>query len=140
MGKNWWIIPAAILGYIGFKKFLLSRTINVFFKGFDFSTITILNPVVTIKVQVNNPTSTTADIQSIRGDLQIDGVFVGSVQGFVPQKIQSGVNILNIPITLSYMGVADLIRKFNRKGFRLDFTGAMIVDFIPIPLQFNYAI
>lgn len=140
MGKNWWIIPAAILGYIGFKKFLLSRTINVFFKGFDFSTITLLNPVVTIKVQVNNPTSTTADIQSIRGDLQIDGVFVGSVQGFVPQKIQSGVNILNIPITLSYMGVADLIRKFNRKGFRLDFTGAMIVDFIPIPLQFNYAI
>lgn len=140
MGKNWWIIPAAILGYIGFKKFLLSRTINVFFKGFDFSTITLLNPVVTIKVQVNNPTSTTADIQSIRGDLQIDGVFVGSVQGFVPQKVQSGVNILNIPITLSYMGVADLIRKFNRKGFRLDFTGAMIVDFIPIPLQFNYAI
>jgi hypothetical protein len=140
MGKNWWIIPAAILGYIGFKKFLLSRTINVFFKGFDFSTITLLNPVVTIKVQVNNPTSTTADIQSIRGDLQIDGVFVGSVQGFVPQRIQSGVNILNIPITLSYMGVADLIRKFNRKGFRLDFTGAMIVDFIPIPLQFNYAI
>lgn len=95
MGKNWWIIPAAILGYIGFKKFLLSRTINVFFKGFDFSTITLLNPVVTIKVQVNNPTSTTADIQSIRGDLQIDGVFVGSVQGFVPQRIQSGVNILN---------------------------------------------
>ncbi|MFY7935860.1 MAG: hypothetical protein ACOVOQ_00675 [Flavobacterium sp.] len=140
MGKNWWIIPAAILGYIGFKKFLLSRTINVFFKGFDFSTITLLNPVVTIKVQVNNPTNTTADIQSIRGDLQIDGVFVGSVQGFIPQRVQSGVNILNIPITLSYMGVADLIRKFNRKGFRLDFTGAMIVDFIPIPLQFNYAI
>jgi hypothetical protein len=140
MGKNWWIIPAAILGYIGFKKFLLSRTINVFFKGFDFSTITLLNPVVTIKVQVNNPTNTTADIQSIKGDLQIDGVFVGSVQGFIPQRVQSGVNILNIPITLSYMGVADLIRKFNRKGFRLDFTGAMIVDFIPIPLQFNYAI
>lgn len=140
MGKNWWIIPAAILGYIGFKKFLLSRTINVFFKGFDFSTITLLNPVVTIKVQVNNPTNTTADIQSIRGDLQIDGVFVGSVQGFIPQRVQSGVNILNIPITLSYMGVADLIRKFNRKGFRLDFTGAMIVDFIPIPLQFNYSI
>lgn len=140
MRKNWWIIPVGILAYIGFKKFLLSRNISVFFKGFDFSTITLLNPVVTIKVQVNNPTNTSADIQSIRGDLQIDGVFVGSVQGFTPQTIQKGVNILNIPITLSYGGVADLISKFNRKGFRLDFTGAMIVDFIPIPLQFNYAI
>ena len=140
MQKNWWLLPAVILGYIGFKKYLLSRSINVFFKGFDFSTITLFNPVVTIKVQVNNPTNTTADLQNIRGDLQIDGVFVGSVQGFYPQSIQRGANILNIPVTISYMGIADLIQKFNRKGFRLDFTGSMIVDFIPVPLQFNYAI
>ena len=140
MRKNWWLIPAAILAYIGYRKFLLSRSINVFFKEFDFSTITLLNPVVTIKVQVNNPTTTSADIQNIRGDLQIDGVFVGSVQGFTAQTIKKGVNIINIPITISYMGVADLISKLNRKGFRLDFTGAMVVDFIPIPLQFNYAI
>lgn len=140
MQKNWWLLPAVILGYIGFKKYLLSRSINVFFKGFDFSTITLFNPVVTIKVQVNNPTNTTADLQNIKGDLQIDGVLVGSVQGFYPQTIQKGVNILNIPITISYMGIADLIQKFNRKGFRLDFTGSMIVDFIPVPLQFNYAI
>jgi hypothetical protein len=140
MRKNWWLIPVAILGYIGYRKFLLSRSINVFFKGFDFSSVTLFNPVVTIKVQVNNPTTTKADIQNIRGDLQIDGVFVGSVQGFTAQTIEKGVNIINIPITISYMGIADLISKFNRKGFRLDFTGAMIVDFIPIPLQFNYAI
>jgi LEA14-like dessication related protein len=140
MRKNWWLIPVAILGYIGYRKFVLSRSINVFFKGFDFSSITLLNPVVKIKVQVNNPTTTTAEIQNIRGDLQIDGVFVGSVQGVSAQTIVKGVNIIDIPITLSYMGIADLISKFNRKGFRLDFTGAMVVDFIPIPLQFNYAI
>ena len=140
MRKNWWLIPAIILGYIGYRKFLLSRSINVFFKGFDFSSITLLNPVVKIKVQVNNPTTTTADIQNIRGDLQIDGVFVGSVQGFYPQTIQRGVNILDIPITISYMGLADLIQKFNRKGFKLDFNGSMVVDYIPIHLQFNYSI
>lgn len=140
MRKNWWLIPLAVLGYIGYRKFVLSRSINVFFKGFDFSSITLLNPVVKIKVQVNNPTTTTAEIQNIRGDLQIDGVFVGSVQGVSAQTIVKGVNIIDIPITLSYSGIADLISKFNRKGFRLDFTGAMVVDFIPIPLQFNYAI
>lgn len=138
--KNWWLLPVGIIGYIAYKKYLLSRSINVFFKGFDFSTLTLFNPVVTIKVQVNNPTSTSADLQNIRGDLQIDNVYVGSVQGFYPQTILKGSNILNIPVTISYMGVADLVQKFNSKSFKLNFTGSMVVDFIPIPLNFSYSI
>lgn len=140
MQKNWWVIPVAILGYIGYKKYVLAQNINVFFKSFDFSQMSLLNPVVALQVQVNNPTNTTAEIQNIKGQLEIDGVFVGTVQGINAMTIVQGSNIISIPVTLSYSGIAELIQKFNKKGFRLNFTGSMVVDYIPIPLNFDYSI
>ena len=140
MQKNWWLIPVAILGYIGYKKYVLATNITVFFKSFDFGQMSLLSPVVSLQVQVNNPTTTTAEIQNIKGSLEIDGVFVGSVQGINAMTIQHGSNIVSIPVTLSYGGIAELIQKFNKKGFRLNFTGSMVVDYIPIPLNFDYNI
>ena len=140
MNKNAWIIPILILGYIGFRKFLLSQSISVFFKGLDFGDITLLSPTINLQVQVNNPTTTTSEIQNITGDLIVNGAYVGSVRGITAIKINSGANTINIPITLSYMGIADFIKKFNTKGFNLNFKGRMIVDFIPLPLNFDYSI
>jgi hypothetical protein len=54
--------------------------------------------------------------------------------------INKGANTINIPVTISYTGIAELIKKFSIKGFKLVFTGRMIVDYIPIPLNFDYAI
>lgn len=140
MKKNWWIIPIGLILYIGYRKYLLSKSINVFFKGLDLSTLTLTNPTLQLQVQVNNPTSTTADLQNITGDLYIDSVFVGSVVGITPKTINSGASIINIPVTLNYTGIADLISKFSRKGFKLEFKGSMLVDFITIPLEFQYSI
>jgi LEA14-like dessication related protein len=116
----------------------LSQSINVFFKNLDFSKLSFTDPTLLLQVQVNNPTSTTADLQNIRGDLYIDGAMVGSVFGITPMVIASGSSIINIPVTLSYLGVADLISKFKTDQFSLEFTGSMVVDFIPIPLNFKY--
>ena len=63
---------------------------------------------------------------------------VGSVFGITPLTIVSGSSITNIPVTLSYLGVADLITKFKTDQFLLEFRGRMIVDFIPLPLDFKY--
>ena len=140
MNKNAWIIPILILGYIGYRKYLLSQSISVFFKGLEFGNMSFLSPTVNLQVQVNNPTTTTSEIQNIKGDLFIDGANVGTVYGITPITIINGANLINIPVTISYTGIGDLIQKFNKKGFQLNFTGRMIVDYIPIPLNFDYTI
>jgi hypothetical protein len=140
MNKNAWIIPVGILGFIAYKKFLLSQSISVFFKGLEFGNMSFLSPTVNLQVQVNNPTTTTSEIQNIKGDLFIDGANVGTVYGITPITIRNGANLINIPVTISYTGIGDLIQKFNKKGFQLNFTGRMIVDYIPIPLNFDYTI
>jgi hypothetical protein len=139
MKKNYlgWII-LAVVGYIAYSKYLLSKSINIFYKGLDFSSLSITEPILNLQVQVNNPTYTTADLQNISGDLYIDGAMVGSVFGITPYTIATGSTIINIPVTLSYLGVADLIRKFKTDKFSLEFKGNMLVDFISIPLNFNY--
>jgi len=138
MNKNAWIIPVGILGFIAYKKFLLSQSISVFFKGLEFGNMSFLSPTVNLQVQVNNPTTTTSEIQNIKGDLFIDGANVGTVYGITPITILNGANLINIPVTISYTGIGELIQKFNTKGFQLNFTGRMIVDYIPIPLNFDY--
>jgi len=139
MKKNYWgWIILGVVGYIVYSKYLLSKSINIFYKGLDFSRLSITEPILQLQVQVNNPTYTTADLQNIRGDLYIDGAMVGSVFGITPYTISTGSSIINIPVTLSYLGIADLIRKFKNDQFTLEFVGNMVVDFIPIPLNFKY--
>jgi hypothetical protein len=139
MKKNYWgWIIFGVVGYIVYSKYLLSKSINIFYKGLDFSRLSITEPILQLQVQVNNPTYTTADLQNIRGDLYIDGAMIGSVFGITPLTIATGSSIINIPVTLSYLGIADLLRKFKTDQFTLEFTGNMVVDFISIPLNFKY--
>jgi LEA14-like dessication related protein len=140
MGKNWWVIPATIVGYILYKKYVLSRTFSVFFKTIDFTTMSLLNPTLNLVVQVNNPTDITAEIQNIKGDLYIDNIKVGYVIGITPTTLNVGSAILKIPVTLSYTGVAELIRKFNTGGLNLVFNGTIMIDLITLPLNFEYNI
>ena len=88
MKKNYWgWIILGVVGYIVYSKYLLSKSINIFYKGLDFSRLSITEPILQLQVQVNNPTYTTADLQNIRGDLYIDGAMVGSVFGITPITI-----------------------------------------------------
>jgi len=139
MKKNYWgWIILGVVGYIVYSKYLLSKSINIFYKRLDFSRLSITEPILQLQVQVNNPTYTSADLQNIRGDLYIDGAMVGSVFGITPITIATGSSIINIPVTLSYLGIADLLRKFKSDQFTLEFVGNMVLDFIPIPLNFKY--
>ena len=139
MGKNWWIIPASILGYVFYKKYVLSQTFNVFFKSVDFSQLSFSNPTINIIVQVNNPTNVTAEVQNIRGNLFVNGSNVGYVLGITPSVLNTGASELAIPVTLVYSGVAQLISTFRTGGFQLDFDGMIKVDYIDLPLKFSYS-
>jgi len=140
MQKNWWLIPAAIVGYILYKKYVLSQTFSVFFKSLDFTSLTLLNPTLNLVVQVNNPTNVTADIQNIKGNLFLNGDQVGTVIGITPTTLQVGSSLLTIPVTLNYSGLSQYIQTFNTGGFKLDFNGTIMVDYITLPLVFSYSI
>lgn len=138
--KNWWLLPATIIGYLVYKKYVLAKTISVFFKSIDFSSISLLYPTINIVVQINNPTDITATIQNIKGDLYLNNVFVGNVIGITPTTLVTGSSTLRIPVTLSYTGVASLINGLKTKGINLRFTGSIMVDLITLPLNFEYNI
>jgi len=136
--KNWWLLPATIIGYLVYKKYVLAKTISVFFKSIDFSSMSLLYPTINIVVQVNNPTDITATIQNIKGDLYLNNVYVGNVIGITPTTLVTGSSTLRIPVTLSYTGVASLIKGLNTGGINLRFTGSIMVDLITLPLNFEY--
>ena len=138
--KNWWLLPATIIGYLVYKKYVLAKTFSVFFKSIDFSSMTILYPTINIVVQINNPTDISATIQNIRGDLYLNNVYIGNVIGITPTKLVPGSSTLRIPITLSYVGVVSLIKGLSTKGINLRFTGNIMVDLITLPLNFEYNI
>ena len=138
--KNWWLLPATIIGYLVYKKYVLAKTISVFFKTIDFSSMSLLYPTINIVVQVNNPTDITATIQNIKGDLYLNNTYIGNVIGITPTTLVTGSSTLRIPVTLSYIGVASLIKGLSTKGISLRFTGSIMVDLITLPLNFEYNI
>ena len=102
--------------------------------------MSLLYPTINIVVQINNPTDITATIQNIKGDLYLNNVYVGNVIGITPTTLVTGTSTLRIPITLSYTGVASIIKGLSTKGMNLKFTGSILVDFITLPLNFEYNI
>jgi LEA14-like dessication related protein len=138
--KNWWLHPATIIVYLVYKKYVLAKTISVFFKSIDFSSMSLLYPTINVVVQINNPTDITATIQNIKGDLYLNNVYIGNVIGITPTELFTGSNTLRIPITLSYTGVASLIKGLSTKGINLRFSGSILVDLITLPLNFEYNI
>ena len=138
--KNWWLLPATIIGYLVYKKYVLAKTFSVFFKSIDFSNMTLLYPTINIIVQINNPTDISATIQNIKGDLYLNNTYIGNVIGITPTTLVTGSSTLRIPVTLSYIGVASLIKGLSTKGISLRFTGSIMVDLITLPLNFEYNI
>jgi LEA14-like dessication related protein len=138
--KNWWLLPATIIGYLVYKKYVLAKTISVFFKSIDFSSMSLLYPTINLVVQVNNPTDITATIQNIKGDLYLNNIYVGNVIGITPTTLQTGSSTLRIPVTLSYSGVISIIKGQASGGINLRFTGSIMVDLITLPLNFEYNI
>jgi len=138
MDRRWLIFPALIIAYVAYEKYVLSKTFSVFFKNLDFSRMSLTDPTINLVLQVNNPTPITAEIQKINGVLYVEDQAVGQVLGITPTVLQSGSSLLNVPVTLDYSGVVDLILKLKDNKFSYKFEGSIMIDYITIPLNFGY--
>jgi len=98
-----------------------------------------MDPTINLVLQVNNPTPITAEIQKIYGVLYVEGQAVGNVLGITPTTLQSGSSSLNVPVTLSYDAVANLLLNLKGKKFSYNFVGTITIDYITIPLNFGYS-
>jgi LEA14-like dessication related protein len=137
MKKAWWLLPAAFLAWIGYKKYILSKSYTLNFKRINFSDISFANPVVNIIYEIDNPTDTTANVQNVTGNLFYNGIFIGNVVNFKQFTIKKGVTEFVIVGKLNYTGLSQLILNLSSK-FQIQFDGTITIDFIQFPLKFVY--
>ena len=60
------LIGLLALGYIGYKKYIFAKKVNINLKDFGFNGGTFLEPIINVKLEVENPTNTTTDLQKIK--------------------------------------------------------------------------
>jgi hypothetical protein len=138
MSKNLILVGLAVLGWIGYKKFILSKKINISLKDIGFNGGTFWQPIVNVKLEVENPTDTTADVQKISGNILLQNKIVGSVFQNVNQKIlakQKTVITFDVELNLIDASLIAINNQF--KNQIIEFKGNLVVDFVSFPLNYS---
>lgn len=138
MSKNLILVGLAVLGWIGYKKFILAKKINISLKNIGFNGGTFWQPVVNVQLEVENPTDTTTDVQKISGNILLQNKIVGTVFQNVNQKILAKQKtVINFDVQLNLID-ASLISINNKfKNQTIEFTGNLIADFVSFPLNYS---
>jgi hypothetical protein len=138
MSKNLILVGLAVLGWIGYKKFILAKKINISLKNIGFNGGTFWKPVVNVQLEVENPTDTTTDVQKISGNILLQNKIVGTVFQNVNQKILAKQKtVINFDVELNLID-ASLISINNKfKNQTIEFTGNLIADFVSFPLNYS---
>jgi hypothetical protein len=138
MSKNLILVGLAVLGWIGYKKFILAKKINISLKNIGFNGGTFWQPVINVQLEVENPTDTTTDVQKISGNILLQNKIVGTVFQNVNQKILAKQKtVINFDVQLNLID-ASLISINNKfKNQTIEFTGNLIADFVSFPLNYS---
>ena len=127
------------VGYLGYKKFILAKKVNIILKDFSFAGGNLFQPIINVKLEVENPTGTSADLQKITGEILLQNKIVGSVYQDINQKILANQKtIINFDVILNLESAAIISIQNKFKNQILQLNGNLVVDFIYIP--FNYSI
>ena len=138
MSKNLIFIGLAVLGWIGYKKFVLSKKINIGLKNIGFAGGTFLEPIVNVKLEVENPTDTTADIQKISAEILIQNKIVGTIFQDINQKIlakQKTIINFDVKLNLSDAAIILISNKFKNQIIKLK--GNLVIDYIYFPINYE---
>jgi hypothetical protein len=138
--KNKLVIPLIIVAGIAALYFLgKSRLtkLKIVFRGFKI-TGGIFKPKFNLKFGLQNPTTETANLNSIVGEVIANGKIIANVSNFTPLKIQANreteLNIVAEPIAISIAKtVIDFIK--NKNKLVVEFKGSANVDNIVYPLN-----
>jgi hypothetical protein len=138
MSKNSILVGLAILGWIGYKKFILAKKINISLKDIGFNGGSFWQPVLNVKLEVENSTDTTADVQKISGNIFLQNKIVGSILQNVNQKIlakQKTIINFNVELNLVDAALISINDKFSKQNIELN--GNLIVDFVSFPINYS---
>jgi len=138
MSKNSILVGLAILGWIGYKKFILAKKINISLKDIGFNGGSFWQPVLNVKLEVENSTDTTADVQKISGNIFLQNKIVGSISQNVNQKIlakQKTIINYNVELNLVDAAIISINDKFSKQNIELN--GNLIVDFVSFPINYS---
>jgi len=137
--STFWIVAAGIAIFAWFK-YRMATMLEFTLGGISFAGGTLLNPVVLIDININNPTSTTATINAINVQLISNGSNIGSVNQTYEQVISGNTqSVLQLPINVQVVGLlADIVQTIKMKGTVLQLIGTVTVDLIPVPINITY--
>jgi len=132
------LIGLLALGYIGYKKYIFAKKVNINLKDFGFNGGTFLEPIINVKLEVQNPTSTTTDLQKITGEILLQNKIVGNVYQDINQKILSNQKtIINFDVKLNLKDAAIILIQNKFKNQNLVIKGNLMIDFIFIPFTYT---
>ena len=110
MSKNLIFIGLAFLGWLGYKKYILSQKINISLKNIGFNGGNFLNPIVNVKLEVENPTKTTADVQKISAEILLQNKVVGTVYQNINKTILANEKtIIDFDVNLNLQDAAIIL-------------------------------
>ncbi len=138
MSKNLIFVGLAILGWIGYKKYILAKKINTTLKNIGFNGGTFLQPIINVQLEVENPTDTTADLQKISAEILLQNKIVGTIYQDINQKILAKQKtIINFNVNLNLQDAAIVLIQNKFKNQIIELKGNLIVDFIYLPINYQ---
>jgi hypothetical protein len=138
MPKNIILIGLAILGWIGYKKYILAKKINISLKDIGFAGGDFLNPILNVKLQIENPTDTTTDVQKIAAEILLQNNIVGTIYQDLNQKILANQKtIINFNVNLNLKDAAIILIKNKFKNEIIELKGNLVIDFIYFPINYQ---
>jgi len=138
MSKNIILIGLAILGWIGYKKYILAKKINISLKDIGFAGGNFLNPILNVKLQIENPTDTTTDVQKIAAEILLQNNIVGTIYQDLNQKILANQKtIINFDVNLNLKDAAIILVKNKFKNEIIELKGNLVIDFIYFPINYQ---
>lgn len=118
--KAGWVILGAIGLYLAFQYERLKAVGNLIFFPGQVSNIGFDNtvPTITFTIQAQNTSSVPIQLDSLAGNLFVNGTLIGNISSFVPTLVPgNGQAPIPVKATLMILGVVnDIIQSFINKS------------------------
>ena len=138
MSKNLIFVGLAILGWIGYKKYILAKKINTTLKNIGFNGGTFLQPIINVQLEVENPTDTTADLQKISAEILLQNQVVGTIYQDIKTTIQAKQKtVISFDVNLNLANAAIISIQNKFKNQTIELKGNLIVDFVYFPINYQ---
>jgi LEA14-like dessication related protein len=138
--KNFLILGiVGILAFVGIKKYNMAKNVNVRFNNAGLNGGSFPNYNINITLDVINPTNTSAQIQSLNGELIVQNETIGYVNDSTAIVVApNSTTRYSFDVSVNVFTIVSTILNSDWTKEQITFDGALTVDFITIPVYFDY--